>query len=126
MCGQPNDTGANAPPSTSANPGGAPAAAAPAAVASSAGEPQTEGDIFPPGPARDQVLNTCASCHNLACSAIGQRHHDRWVALKESHADKAGDADLEAIFAYLEANFGSSKPEPKVPARFLEGGCTPF
>jgi hypothetical protein len=30
------------------------------------------------------------------------------------------------MFEYLAANFNAAKPEPKVPPRFLEGGCTPF
>lgn len=88
--------------------------------------PATVADLFPPGPGREPVLNNCGSCHNLACSTIGQRMASRWDALKESHKEKASDADLDATFAYLKANFDDSKPEPKVPPRFLEGGCTPF
>ena len=37
-----------------------------------------------------------------------------------------GGLGLDAIFGYLAANFNDTKPEPKVPARFMEGGCTPF
>ena len=85
----------------------------------------TVADLFPPGPGRDQVLNNCGSCHNLACATIGQRPAARWDALRDSHRDKVSDG-LDAMFAYLKANFDESKPEPQVPSRFLEGGCTPF
>jgi hypothetical protein len=83
-------------------------------------------DIFPAGQGRDVVLNSCGSCHNLACSAIGQRTSARWDSLRESHKDKITDADAAAAFTYLQSNFNDAKPEPKVPAKFLQGGCTPF
>lgn len=88
--------------------------------------PATIADLFPPGTGRDAVLNNCGSCHNLACSAIGQRTTPRWDALRESHKERGSDADLGIAFTYLKANFNDSKPEPKVPPMFLEGGCTPF
>ncbi|MGE0703571.1 MAG: hypothetical protein AB7P22_06485 [Vicinamibacterales bacterium] len=115
--------GETAPPAsdTAAAP---PVAAAPAAAP--AAEPQTVADIFPPGAARDQVLNSCSSCHSVACAAIGQRSAERWNALKESHRENVSGADLDAIFTYLNEHFGADKPEPRVPPAFLEGGCTPF
>jgi hypothetical protein len=103
-----------------------PAPAASAAPAATAPEPQTVADIFPAGPQREAVMNSCGSCHNLACSAIGQRSAERWKALEEGHKDKVTSGNLPAMFEYLAANFNASKPEPKVPPRFLEGGCTPF
>ena len=112
-------------------PGAAPAAAEsaqPAGTKESASSPAptTVADLFPPGAGRDPVLNNCGSCHNLACSTIGQRTNARWDSLKESHRDNVPGADLDVVFAYLKANFNDSKPEPKVPPKFLEGGCTPF
>ena len=71
-------------------------------------------------------MNSCGNCHNLACSAIGQRPAERWKALEEGHKDKVTSGDMHAMFEYLAANFNASKPEPKIPPRFLEGGCTPF
>jgi hypothetical protein len=101
--------------------------AAPAASAAAAApEPQTVADIFPPGAQREAVMNSCGSCHNLACSAIGQRSTERWKGLEDGHKDKVTSGDLHAMFEYLAANFNASRPEPKVPPRFLEGGCTPF
>jgi cytochrome c5 len=116
--------GESAAPGSESSP--APAGSAPASAPAPAAEPATVAEIFPPGPGRDQLMNSCSSCHNLACSAIGQRTTDRWAALKESHADKIAKADLDAIFGYLTANFNDTKPAPNVPPRFLEGGCTPF
>ncbi len=121
--------GGEAPPaSESAPPASAPAASA-ASTSAASGTPteiNTLLDLFPPAPERDVVLNSCGSCHNVACSAIGQRPDDRWESLKESHKEKVSGTDLNALFGYLKTNFGASKPEPKVPPRFLEGGCTPF
>jgi mono/diheme cytochrome c family protein len=113
------------------------AAARPAAPAAQSGavaappadsknEPATVAEIFPAGQGRDVVLNNCGSCHNLACSAIGQRTAARWDSLRESHKDKISDADAATAFAYLKSNFNDAKPEPKVPAKFMQGGCTPF
>jgi len=110
--------GGAAPPPASETPATPPAAAA--------AEPKSAADLFPEGPQKAAVVNNCASCHNLACSVIGQRPAERWDSLKASHKDHAPGADVEAMFAYLKANFDSTKPEPKVPPSFLEGGCTPF
>src|SRR5262245_19027592 len=100
--------------------------APPAASAASAPEPASVAELLPTGPGRDQLLSNCASCHNLACSIIGQRTAARWDSLKESHKEKVSDADLEAVFTYLKTRFNDANPEPKVPAKFLQGGCTPF
>lgn len=105
--------------STSAAPAAAPAP--PPAV-----EYKTVADVFPEGPEKALVMNNCASCHNVACSAIGQRSDERWNALRDAHRERVSGADVEAIFTYLKTNFGASKPEPKMPPAFLEGGCTPF
>jgi mono/diheme cytochrome c family protein len=98
----------------------------PVASAPEPGEPKTVADLFPAGPGRELVMNNCASCHNVACSAIGRRTPERWDSLKDAHKEQVSGADVDTIFAYLKANFDSSKPEPKVPPQFLEGGCTPF
>lgn len=116
----------------SSGPEGRSTEAAPAATAASspadtsAPEPATVADVFPDGPGKSLVLDNCASCHNVACSAIGQRTAERWDGLKKTHAEHAPAVDLETVFAYLKANFDSTKPEPRVPPRFLEGGCSPF
>ena len=36
------------------------------------------------------------------------------------------DASLTTLFTYLKANFNDAKPEPQIPAEFLQQGCTPF
>ena len=101
-------------------------AAAPAAAVAAGPEPASVAELLPPGPGREQLLNGCGSCHNLACSLIGQRTADRWNSLQESHKEKVPDAELEAVFGYLKTRFNDANPEPKVPAKFLQGGCTPF
>lgn len=106
-------------PAAAPAPTPAPAPVAPATA-------RTPGDLFPDGPQKAAVINNCGTCHNLACSVIGQRPAERWDSLQKGHADRVADADVAAMFAYLKANFDSSKPEPTVPPAFLEGGCTPF
>jgi hypothetical protein len=113
--------GANQAPAAEPAPGMAMKAAAP-----SGPEPKTVADIFPAGPGRDLVMNNCTSCHNVACSAIGQRTAERWDSLRDAHRERVSGADVDAIFTYLKTNFGPDKPEPKMPPAFLEGGCTPF
>ncbi len=102
------------------------AAAAPAAAPSKA---FNVGSIFPEGPGRKLVLNTCGSCHSVVCAARGQRTAARWESIREDHKDKLGattGADLKAMFSYLAANFNDTKPEPEAPAELLQQGCTPF
>jgi hypothetical protein len=114
-------------PGAAERPAAAPEKPAPAAQqAPAADEPKTVADVFPAGPQKEAVMNSCGSCHNVACAAIGQRSAERWDALREGHKDKVAGEDLTAIFAYLKTHFDASKPEPKIPPRFLEGGCTPF
>lgn len=111
----------------------APAAAAPpgaqTSAAPGAGKPLNVGDIFPPGKGRDLVLDTCGSCHPVACTARGQRTATSWDSIKQGHQDKVtsmSEADLGTLFAYLKENFNDKKPEPVIPAEFLQQSCTPF
>ena len=122
-CSEAGAPGTNKPAETMAGNAAPAAAAAPAATAP---EFKTVADVFPAGPQKEPVMNNCGSCHNLACSAIGQRSPERWKALEEGHKDRVTGADMHAMFEYLAANFNESKPEPKVPPQFLQGGCTPF
>lgn len=104
-------------------------AAAPPAEDKKSSAPLNASSIFPEGPGKRLVLNTCGSCHPVACTAQGQRSAERWESLKNGHKDKltgVSGADLETTFAYLKANFNESKPEPKIPPEFLQQGCTPF
>lgn len=119
-CGKParpsDDAGKSA---ASKAPEAAPAPAAPFSAAS----------IFPPGPGRELVLNTCGSCHPVVCTARGQRTAERWESLKQDHKDKltsVSSADLNVMFSYLAKNFNDTKPEPQIPAELLQQGCTPF
>jgi len=107
------------------------------AAQAAASQPQTErqagqsslASIFPPGPGRELVLNTCGSCHSTACAARGQRTAERWDSIKKDHKDKltgSSSEDLDVMFSYLKANFNDTKPEPQIAAELLQQGCTPF
>ena len=123
-----NDGGKTAGANT--NPAVSPAAQAASGNADGASTKDvTLADIFPPGRERDLVLNTCGSCHSVACVAQGRRTKDRWENIEKGHKDTVTgvkDADYDAMFAYLEAHFNDTQPEPRVPAKFLAQGCTPF
>ncbi len=85
--------------------------------------------IFPPGRGREMVLDACGSCHPVVCAAGGQRTAERWESIKKGHKDKLtshSSGDLNVMFSYLKENFNDTKPEPRIPAEFLEQGCTPF
>ena len=91
--------------------------------------PATLADLFPEGAGRSLVLESCGSCHAVACAAIGQRTAARWDSLKADHADKVpslSEQDRETLFGYLKEHFSDSQPEPKVSPDLMVGGCTPF
>ncbi len=130
-CGSsaPPDARAQAQASTTQPAAAPPSQAAPAGSAGGSGENVTLADIFPAGRGRDLVLNTCGSCHAVACAAQGRRTVARWGDLKTGHKDTVtgiSSADYDALFAYLEEHFNDTTPEPRIPAKFLEQGCTPF
>jgi len=92
-------------------------------------KPVTLSSVFPPGNAKEMVLNTCGSCHPVVCVARGQRTAARWDSLEKDHKDKltsTSAADLDAMFSYLKANFNDAKPEPQIPAELAQQSCTPF
>ena len=92
-------------------------------------EYRTVADLFPEGEGRTLVMNNCATCHAVACAAMGQRSEGRWRELDAAHAAHLPglpDEQRRLIFAYLSSNFGEAQPEPAIPAAFLDRGCTPF
>jgi len=126
-----NKTGSSTAQTSEAPGGGAPAAASPSAPAATSGaaKPFNVGSIFPPGPGRDLVLNTCGSCHPVVCVARGQRTAERWDSIQRGHKDKLTNTssdDLKLMFFYLKANFNEAKPEPEIPPELAQQGCTPF
>ncbi len=82
--------------------------------------------ILPPGKPRDLLLGYCDSCHPWACSVVGQREVDVWETIKVGMRVKVpniSDDDLNAVFAYLEANFNDKKPAPELPPEFANPAC---
>jgi len=131
-CANSNNPSADPAQTATSNAGHAGGSQAPRAQGSAAGassKPFKLADIFPAGPGRELVLDTCGSCHPVACSALGQRTAESWEGIKKGHKDKLrghSSANVNAMFSYLKANFNDSKPEPKIPAEFVQQGCTPF
>ena len=106
-----------------------PADPAPAVSANRSADSFSVAGVFPPGPGREMVLDTCGSCHPVVCYALGQRTAERWESIKKGHNDKLtshSSTDLNVMFSYLKVNFNDAKPEPRIPAEFLQQGCTPF
>ncbi len=66
--------------------------------------PTSLAEILPEGLGRGLVIDSCGSCHAVACSAIGQPTAARWKALETDHRDRVADMadeDYVALFAYL-------------------------
>ena len=87
---------------------------------------ETVEDLFPATAARGLLLNRCAGCHSVACTALGQRTGEEWDAVEYSHENYIPGLSIEdrgKIFDYLKRSFGADQPEPNVPAHLLEGGC---
>jgi hypothetical protein len=90
--------------------------------------PQTTTDIFPDTGRRGLVLNNCATCHAVACVALGQRNREEWAAVEASHRGVVPGLSLEysgKIFDYLYEHFNDRHPEPVVRAEWLNGDCEP-
>jgi cytochrome c5 len=57
--------------------------------------------IFPPGPGRELVLNSCGSCHSAVCAARGQRTAERWDSIKKDHKEKLSGSSSEDLNVLL-------------------------
>lgn len=100
-----------------------------ATPAAGAAKPANAASLFPTGDGRQLVLDTCGSCHPVACTARGQRTSAQWDRIRETHADKVSaltKAQMDTLYTYLKANFNDTTPEPQIPAELLQQGCTPF
>ncbi len=90
--------------------------------------PRTTTEIFPETGRRGLVLNNCASCHAVACVALGQRNRQEWAAVEATHRGVVPGLSLEdsgKIFDYLYEHFNDRTPEPVVPREWLNGDCEP-
>ena len=79
--------------------------------------------IFPPGPGRDLVLNTCQNCHNFVPIVILQMDKDAWRRNSLDHRERVAnlpDDDFRTLYEYLAANFGPHRPVPELPRELLE------
>lgn len=122
-------TGESAPAAESNSDINSPDAALAAAPAAETSRPATVAELFPDGAERQLVLNNCATCHAVACAAMGQRTEARWQELEMAHREHVPnlpDEQRERIFAYLAEHFNDSRPEPDIPPEFIVQGCTPF
>lgn len=110
------------PPTVTAQP--TKASATPTPQASSSGQQKLNmDDYMPKGTGRDLVLRDCTTCHSIVPIITGQRPNARWLSLKQDHRDKASgvnQADYDAEFNYLMENFNNTKPEPQLPAWFIQ------
>src|SRR5262245_30659604 len=115
-CGNSGKSSAEPAETTKASPkqpGGSPAPQVKESAAGTSANPFKLADIFPAGKGRELVLDTCGSCHPVACAALGQRTAESWEAIKNSHADKLtaqSSANVNAMFTYLKATFNDTKP----------------
>jgi quinoprotein glucose dehydrogenase len=65
---------------------------------------------LPEGPGREELMNTCGSCHSLSAVTARARSSDQWTAQIEQmrrYGAKADDAAAARIREYLTAHFGT-------------------
>ncbi|MDR0788558.1 MAG: hypothetical protein LBG44_11955 [Gemmatimonadota bacterium] len=89
--------------------------------------PQTVEEIFPDVGRRWLVLNNCATCHAVACLALGQRTPAQWAAVEATHTNAIpgmSKEDLGKAFDYLKRHFNNNTPEPVTRPEWLNGECT--
>jgi hypothetical protein len=80
-------------------------------------------EILPPGRGRDLLLNNCTSCHTFVPIVVLQLDKQAWEhnkAIHRSRVPSMTDADFNALYVYLEANFNPDKPVPKLPQDLLD------
>ena len=78
--------------------------------------------IFPAGRGRELLLNNCTSCHTFVPIVVLQMARGAWERNKLIHRDRVtalDDADFEALYEYLIANFNPDHPVPKLPKELL-------
>jgi hypothetical protein len=117
----PKPTATTLPTSTTAPTQAAKATAAPA----SSGKPKVNMDeLFPPGPGRQLVLDSCMNCHSMAPIVVSQKSKAEWNQLAIVHRDKVSrlsDEDFDQLMGYLIATFNPSHPVPQLPEELLSG-----
>lgn len=104
----------------------APTQAAKATTAPSGGsKPKVNMDeLFPPGPGRQLVLDSCMNCHSMAPIVVSQKSKAEWNQLAIVHRDKVSrlsDEDFDQLMGYLIATFNPSHPVPQLPEELLSG-----
>jgi len=80
-------------------------------------------EIFPPGRGRDLVLNNCTTCHTFVPIVVLQMTREAWERNSRDHRERVkalSDADFQALYRYLVANFNPNRPVPKLPPELLQ------
>jgi len=80
-------------------------------------------EIFPPGRGRDLVLNNCTTCHTFVPIVVLQMTREAWERNSRDHRERVkalSDADFQALYQYLMANFNPDRPVPKLPPELLQ------
>lgn len=106
-----------------ASPSESPATPATADRAASAATKVNIDEIFPPGPARDLLLNNCQSCHTFVPIVVLQMDREAWQRNSLDHRDRVTtlrDEEFKILYEYLAANFGPHRPVPRLPKELLD------
>lgn len=83
--------------------------------------------LFPPGPARDLVLNSCQNCHTFVPIVILQLDKDAWRRNSRDHRERVAtlsDEQFAQVYEYLIENFGPHRAVPKLPPDLLKSWTT--
>jgi hypothetical protein len=71
---------------------------------------------------RELVLITCTNCHTFVPIVILQFDKGQWDQNKDHHGayvTNITNAQRDAIYSYLAANFNPDHPVPELPAELL-------
>jgi hypothetical protein len=83
-------------------------------------------ELFPDVGRRGLVFNNCATCHAVACLALGQRTPEEWAFEESTHQNAIpgmSKEDLGKAFDYLKRHFNDQAPEPSTKPEWLAGQC---
>lgn len=80
--------------------------------------------LFPAGPGRDLVLESCMGCHSVAPILVARKTKSEWDTTAGNHREivsRLSDAEYKQIFDYLTATFNPTKPPIDLPPELLRG-----
>ena len=99
---------------------------APTATPASSGGTQVVdlGAMFPEGPGREEVLNSCTNSHSIAPLVTLQKTPEDWQRTNREHREMRVPTLLEEanelVYEYLSEHFNENTPVPELPQILID------